>query len=72
MLFRSRQTINFDINFFFDTGFRSSRSPGTREYYVDFNRAGYPFLFWCVVVFYAASVALLLGIGIVILKVGIA
>jgi hypothetical protein len=57
-----RGSLNFDLNFFFDTGFRGPKRATEPEYYVDISRDSYPL---------SGAAALLLIIAVVILRVGI-
>lgn len=68
----SKGTVNFDVNFFFDTGFRDPRWASRREYYVDFDRNSHPLIYSVLVIFLTGFSLLLLAIAVVVLKVGIA
>jgi hypothetical protein len=67
----SRGTVNFDLNFFFDTGFRDSKRGGAPEFYVDISRDSYPLLYWGLILLMSGVGVLLLIIAVVVLKVGI-
>jgi hypothetical protein len=64
--------VNFDVNFFFDTGFRNPSAPAGPEYFVDIGKNSHPFVYRALVLFLSGFALLLVAIGIVILKVGIA
>jgi hypothetical protein len=66
-----RGTVNFDLNFFFDTGFRDSKRGGAPEFYVDISRDSYPLVYWGLILFMSGAAALLLTIAVVVLRVGI-